>query len=70
MSADFKSGKPLFVMCCLHMGTARKGGGGGVKAYQDGLGTFFPCARGCKGWPGWFGALFATFACLTRGAGV
>ena len=42
MSADFKSGKPLFVMCCLHMGTARKGGGGGVKACQDGLGTFFP----------------------------
>ena len=40
MTADFKSGKPLFVICCLHMGTARKGGGGGVKACQDGLGTF------------------------------
>ena len=38
MSADFKSGKPLFVMCCLHMGTARKGGGGGVKARQVGVG--------------------------------
>ena len=70
MSADFKSGKPLFVMCCLHMGTARKGGGGGVKDCQDGLGTFFPSAWGCKGLPGWFGAFFATFACLTRGAGV
>ena len=51
---------PLFEMCCLHMGTARKGGGGGVKACQDGLGTFFPSARGCKGLPGWFGALFLT----------
>ena len=69
MSADFKSGKPLFVMCCLHMGTARKGGGGGVKACQDGLGTFFPSARGCKGLPGWFGAPFFHVCPFNRGGG-
>ena len=33
-------GKPLFEMCCFHMGIARKGGGG-VEACQDGLGHFF-----------------------------
>ena len=34
-------------------------GGGGVKACQDGWITFPPTfAWGCKGLPGWFGALF------------
>ena len=36
-------GKPLFEMCCFHMGIARKG-------------------RGCRGLPGWFGALFSPFS--------
>ena len=31
--------------------------------------TFFHVAQGCKGLPGWFGALFSTFACLTKGGG-
>ena len=34
-------GKPLFEMCCFHMGFACKGGGD-VKACQDGLRHFFP----------------------------
>ena len=37
--------------------------GGGVKACQNGLGYFFArLPGGCKGLPGWFGALFSTFA--------
>ena len=39
-------------MCCFHTGIARKAEKGG---------------RGCKGLPGWFGALFSTFARLTEG---
>ena len=42
----------------------------GVKACQDGLWHFFPTfARGCKGLPGWFGAIFFTFARFTQGGG-
>ena len=42
-------GKPLFEMCCYHMGIARKGGGS-VKACQNGLEHFFPMfAWGRKG---------------------
>ena len=45
-------------------------GGGGVKACQYGLEHFFPTfARWCKGLPGWFEALFSTFARLTEGGG-
>ena len=54
-------GKPLLEMCCFHMGIARKEGWGAgyVKACQDGFGHFFPTvAQGCKGLPGWYGALF------------
>ena len=43
---------------------------GDVRACQDGLWHFFSTfARGCKGLPGWFGALFSMFARLTEGGG-
>ena len=38
---DSRVGNPLFEMCCFLMGIACKGGGGAVKACQDGLGHFF-----------------------------
>ena len=51
--------KPLFEMCCFHMGNAHCPLRQGVKACKDGLGHFFPhVAQGCKDLPGWFGALF------------
>ena len=44
--------------CVISMWTLTEGGGG-VKAYQDGLEHFFPkFAQGCKGLPGWFGTFF------------
>ena len=36
----YVKGKPLFEMCCFHMGIAHMGGEG-VKACQDSLGHFF-----------------------------
>ena len=61
-------GKPLFEMCCFHMGIARKGRGcKGLPGWFWAL--FSHVARGCKGLPGWFEALFSTFACLTEGGG-
>ena len=58
-------------MCCFHMGIARKGEGGDVKACQDGLGHFFPTfAQGCKGLPGWFGVLFYRLVRLTEEGGL
>ena len=49
-------GKPLFEMCCFHMGIARKGGCKGLPGWFGAL--FSHVARGCKGLPGWFGAVF------------
>ena len=51
-----ESGKPLFEMCCFHI-------------WAIGHCIFPMFVRGCKGMPGWFGALFFTFARLTEGGG-
>ena len=59
-------GKPLFEMCCFHMGIVCKGRGacqdgsghsfprlpGGVRACQDGLGHFFLRLPVRKRWEG------------------
>ena len=61
-------GKPLFEMCCFHMGIAHQGGV--VKACQDSLGHLFPTlpggVRACQDGLRHF---FYTFACLTEGGG-
>ena len=57
-----------------YTGFARKGGGGGVKACQDGLGHFFSprLPGGVRACQDGFGHFFSTFARLTeegRGGG-
>ena len=56
-------GKPLFEMCCFHMGIARK-------ACQNGLGHFFPTLpRGVRACQDGLGHFFSTFARLPEGGG-
>ena len=57
-------GKPLFEMCCFHMGIARKGG-----ACQDGLDFFPHLPGGVRACQDGLWHFFFTFARFTEGGG-